>query len=191
LCPRCGTPEISEPETCLDCRTKPPPWRGAVSVGPYQGGLRDLVLLLKNHACDELAVPLGELLAAALQRLGGPAPSLVTPVPTPWLRRLRRGYNQAELLSRVVARQLGRPHGALLVRRRGGTQRGLTRAARLALPSAVFVPHGRTAGTVLLVDDVVTTGATLEACTRVLLRAGADDVVVATLARAARPGASS
>jgi ComF family protein len=190
LCPRCGTPEVIEATTCLDCRSSAPPWHAAVSVGPYQGPLRELVLLLKNHACDELAVPLGELLVAAMRREGWSAPSAVTAVPTPWLRRLRRGYNQAELLSRQVAHRLNRPHRALLARRRGGTQRGLRRAARLALSSAVFCSTGPAAGTVLLVDDVVTTGATLEACTRILLRAGAEDVVVATLARAARPGAT-
>jgi competence protein ComFC len=189
LCPRCGSPEVVEPDACLACLAAAPPWRAALSLGPYEGPLRELVLLLKNHACDELAVPLGERLAASIAEAGWPVPDVVTAVPTPWLRRLRRGYNQAELLARVVARRLERPLRSVLARRRGGSQRGLRRAARLARSARAFEATATTSGTVLLVDDVVTTGATLDACTRLLLLSGADEVLVATLARAADPGA--
>lgn len=186
-CPRCGLPKVPEAETCLACRTAPPPWATATSAGPYAGTLRELILLLKLGRRDELAAPLARLAAAAWQRDDRPTLDLVVGVPTPWLRRLRRGFNQAELLGRAAAALLGRPHHDLLLRAGREHQLGRTRAARLSLPAAAFRSRGPARGRILLVDDVLTTGATVRGCTLALLAAGAEEVHVLTVARTPTP----
>ncbi len=186
-CPRCASSDVAEPDVCLDCRTAPPPWQGAACVGPYQGALRELILLLKTARRDELAIPLARRAAAVWQRTGWPRPDLVVPVPTTWVRLLRRGYNHAELVSRHLAGLLGCPHRPALHRSSRGTQRGRSRRQRLALATSSFRVRGTVAGTVLLVDDVLTTGATAGASSRALLHAGAESVRVLTLARTPSP----
>jgi predicted amidophosphoribosyltransferase len=121
-----------------------------------------------------------------------PRPAIVVPVPLHWTRRLRRGYNPAHLLARGVAAELGLPllTGAL-ARRRGRHQIGLGRRERLASLAGVFAAPGATARhlrgrTILLVDDVLTTGATVEACAQALHDAGAERVVAFALARTRR-----
>jgi ComF family protein len=187
-CPACGSPEVEVEGTCLACRTAPPPWRAAASFGPYAGTLRELVLLFKGRGRDELETPLAALLLAAFRRAGWPRPDAVVAVPMRWIRRLRRGYNQAELLAHRVARQLGVPLVRALDKRGRGTQVGSTRADRLRLPATALSVRRPVTGRVVLVDDVLTTGATAAACTRTLLRAGASDVYVLTLARTPRAG---
>ena len=112
---------------------------------------------------------------------------LVTWAPTGRSRRAGRGYDQAEVVARQVARQLGVPCRRLLVRETtSGPQTGSDRVSRLRGPSfraRPSVPARR----ILVIDDVVTTGATLEAATRVLLAAGARDVVAAAVAATPPP----
>jgi len=187
-CPRCGDPDSPAGEECLACRTDPPPWRAAAAVGPYEGALRDLVLLCKLGRRDELARPLARLLAAAYRRAGWPRPAAVVPVPMWWGRRLRRGFNQADLLARELASMIGARRVAALSRRRGRPQAGLGRSARRLLSRAALSYRRRLAGPVLLVDDVLTTGATAAACTRTLHAAGGQDVYLLTLARTTPPG---
>jgi ComF family protein len=187
-CPRCGNPEVDAGQACLDCLDEPPVWRAAASCGPYRGVLRDLVLHFKTRGGDDLDRPLAELLHQRWQKAGWPRPDLVTSVPIALLRRLRRGYNQADLLGRRVARALDVEYANTLRRRHGTAQAGRSRTARLSLRSGAFRPRRTLAGAVLLVDDVMTTGATAAACTRALLAAGADAVDVLTLARTERAG---
>jgi ComF family protein len=187
-CPRCGDPDSSPGEECLACRTEPPPWRGAAAFGPYEGTLRQLVLLLKQGRRDELARPLGRLLAGAYRRAGWPRPAAVVPVPMWWGRRLRRGFNQAALIAGELSAAIGTPVVELLARRRGRPQAGLGRGARRRLAPSAIAARRPVSGCLLLVDDVLTTGATAAACTRALLAAGARDVFVLTLARTAPPG---
>jgi ComF family protein len=146
------------------------------------------VLLFKGRGRDELAAPLSALLLSAARRAGWPLPDAVVAVPMTWIRRLRRGYNQAELLAHTVARELGvRPVHAL-GRRGRGTQVGGARSDRLRLSAAAFPVRRLVTGRILLVDDVLTTGATAAACTRALKRAGADEIYVLTVARTPQPG---
>jgi ComF family protein len=187
-CPICGDPETIPGRPCLACQDDPPPWTAAASFGPYGGRLRDLILLLKQGKRDELAAPLAALLAGALERSGWPASDAVVPVPMWWGRRLRRGFNQAALLARGLARRLDLRAPDLLRRRRGGPQVGRARAQRLRLSSRSFIARRPAPPRVVLVDDVLTTGATAAACTRALQRAGATEVRVLTLARTPRPG---
>jgi len=187
-CPICGDPEVEEEGACLACRTSPPPWHAAASVGPYAGTLREMVLLFKSHGRDELAAPLADLLLPAVRRAGWPPADALTAVPMTWARRLRRGYNQAELLACALARDLGVPLVRPLSRRGRGTQVGRARGERVHLSASAFPVRRSINGRVLLVDDVFTTGATAAACTRALQRAGAAEVRVLTLARTPKPG---
>jgi ComF family protein len=188
LCPSCGAAEVASEEVCLTCRDAPPPWRAAVSFGPYGGTLRELILLFKRRGRDELAAPLTGFLLSAFRRAGWPAPDAVTAVPMTWIRRLRRGYNQAELLAGAVAHALGARRVRALRRRGGGSQVGRTRADRLRLAASAFAVRRSVGGRVLLVDDVLTTGATAAACARALRRAGADEVYVLAVAKTPQPG---
>jgi len=185
-CPRCGSPGAGA--DCLACRETPPPWDAAASFGPYEDALRELVLLLKYARHDELAEPLGELLAAVHAAAGWPAPEAVVPVPLPWSRQLRRGFNQAELLAVPVARRARVPLRRLLGRTRSGPQVGRSRRDRLRAAPASFAARGAAPTIVLLVDDVLTTGATAAACSRALRAAGAERVHLLTLARTPIPG---
>ncbi len=187
-CPVCGEPGTSADAPCLGCRTAPPPWRAVASCGPYEGALRELVILLKTGRRDELAWPLADVLVGGWRAAGWPAPDLVTAVPSPWIRRMRRGYNHAGLLAARFARRAGLPYRETLRRVRASHQVGRSRAERLRLSPAAFPPRATVAGRVLLVDDVLTTGATAAACSISLSRAGAEEVYVLTLARTPRSG---
>jgi ComF family protein len=187
-CPSCGSPEVAQEGPCLACRITPPPWHAAASLGPYEGTLREMVLLFKSRGRDELAAPLAALLLPTLARAKWPPADAITAVPMTWFRRLRRGYNQADLLARVLASELGVPVLRPLARRGHGTQVGRARSERVHLTAAAFPARHPVAGRLVLVDDVLTTGATAAACTRALLRAGAGEVRVLTLARTPQPG---
>ncbi len=186
-CPRCGEGTDGSDE-CLSCRHAPPPWLAAASVGWYEGSLRELILLFKNGRRDELAWPLAELLKRRFDELAWPPPNAVVPVPAWWGRRLRRGFDHADLLVRHFSSLSSYRRIAALRRCRPGTQAGRRRAERLAMPKGTFAARRAVRGHVLLVDDVLTTGATARACTRALHAAGASAVSLLTLARTPRPG---
>jgi predicted amidophosphoribosyltransferase len=142
----------------------------------YDGAGRELVLALKYRNRRQA---LGRLALALAALVDDPAPAAVTWAPTTAARRAERGYDQAELLARAVARRLGRPARRLLRRAPGRAQTGLDRAERLAGPT--FAAR-RCAGSVLLVDDVRTTGATLAGAAVALRAAGAGSVEAIALA---------
>lgn len=147
-----------------------------------------LVHALKYEGWPELAREMGTAMARRVERLAGG--TLVVPVPTTERRRRRRGYNQAELLARQVAGELDRPVVDALARRRGGRtqvalhplqRRANVQGAFAAQPGAAPKLEGRP---VLLVDDVLTTGATAAAAALALAQAGASAVTLVTYARA-------
>jgi predicted amidophosphoribosyltransferase len=142
-----------------------------------------LVTALKNGQRRDLV---GWLAAVLVERAPPPPAAVVTWAPTSVPRRHRRGFDQAELLARALARRWGLPAQALLRRRAGPAQAGRTAAARLEHPG-FSTPVGAPPA-VLVVDDVVTTGATLTAAARALRQAGAQRVeaVAVALARPAR-----
>lgn len=180
---------------CLLCQRVDPPFERAVAYGSYDGGLRDLVHLLKFQRVRPAATILGRLLAEAIANLEPAMPVgtiLVVPVPLHRRKRLERGFNQAEMIARSALSQLSRPkrfelHPAILQRRRDtSSQIGLTNHQRRENLRGAFVvtdPTRTLKSDILLVDDVLTTGTTAAECARVLLRAGAARVWVATVAR--------
>jgi ComF family protein len=194
-CPRCAMPvgPFADLEKgCSKCRGRPLGFDAAVAASWHEDAWRRLCLKLKSERAAWLAPWMAGLLADAraneLALL--PADAWVVPVPLHWLRRLRRGYNQSEALAEALARRLGldahRP-----VRRIKYTEHlvGTSLAKRAEIVRGAFEVDARRAAdlkgrTILLVDDVLTTGATTGAAARALKRAGAARVVVAVLSRA-------
>ena len=181
--------------TCGLCQRAHPPFERAVAFGSYEGGLRDLIHLLKYQQVRPAAEVLGHMLAEAIANL---EPSLpdgaipVVPVPLHPRKQRQRGFNQAELIARVALKQLARSQrfqlrtGILVRQRETGSQIGLTRHQRrenLRGAFAVIDPAPIAQRDILLVDDVLTTGTTASECARVLRRAGAAQVWVVTVAR--------
>jgi ComF family protein len=173
---------------CPLCRRGLRGFDSSYCYGAYDGKLRKLIHLLKYDRMRPLAAHLGELMATALPP--GEQVDAVVPVPLHWRRRWRRGFNQSELLARIVARRYGLKVSRALRRGRPtASQAGLTRSMRRANVAGAFFVRSRQeveGRRILLVDDVMTTGATASACGTALKRAGARRVTVLTLARVDR-----
>ena len=192
-CSRCGAP-LARPDAPHECLPAGSAVRALRALGPYEGVLRDLLHALKFDRRRSLAVPLGSRLQSSADELFEGADALV-PVPLhPW-RQWRRGFNQAADLA-IALRANGRPIWPA-VRRRRSTRPQFELDAnrrhanvRTAFAIGGWTPWqrarwaGRIAGrTLILVDDVTTTGATLEACAEVLLGHGAREVRAVTIGR--------
>jgi ComF family protein len=194
-CPRCAMhvgPFADLQKGCSECRGRSLGFDAALAFGPYDEAIKDLCLQLKHEQNAWLAPWLGGLLVEgrreAISQL--PADAWVVPIPLHWWRHWRRGYNQAEVLARDLAKRLGLPIHRPLRRIKatprlasmGITERGqvLHRAFRARSSPQL---KGRT---VLLVDDILTTGATCGEAARELKRAGAARVVAVVIARAER-----
>lgn len=185
--------QVAEPaqtvKLCLHCALTPSAVKEARAVGPYAGPLRDIIHALKYDGRRSLARPLGALMCDAGASLLDGCDAAV-PVPLHPRRRRERGFNQAADL----AGQLGLPMVAALARtRHTDTQTVLPSAERHANVAGAFLTtrHARAlrGASVVLVDDVRTTGATLEACAVVLKDAGVREVFALTAARVATPRA--
>jgi ComF family protein len=180
---------------CRLCHAVAPPFEKAVAYGRYEEGLRDLIHLLKYGGVRPAANVLGRMLAEAIVLLDpvlGKESIATIPVPLHASKRRERGFNQAELIA-AAALKLSPAEGRLYLadhvlerRRETKSQIGMTPHQRRENMRGAFAVTrfpavvGRE---VLLIDDVYTTGATVSECARVLLRAGASRVWVATVAR--------
>ena len=193
-CGKCGVPLIGESgaeDVCESCQRHPPAWdRGAAAV-IYSGAGRRVVLALKHADRLDMVRPLAGWMAAAGRELLAEA-DLIAPVPLHWRRLLKRRYNQSAELARRLARISGRPAVPDLILRRRATipQEAMNRAARAANQAGAFAVNRRHAEAVrgkavLVIDDVLTSGATLSACADCLRAEGAARVDVLTLARVA------
>ena len=201
-CKRCGLPFASLQASdaidslCGSCRLDEPEFDVARSYGLYAGNLRKAILQLKFHGKEYLANRLGEFLAQAFEALSEPDSAIVVPVPLHASRRSQRGFNQAELLARGLVRRLRRGErfeglqfvaDSLCRTRATLPQVGLSVRARRENVSGVFSvvrPDRVRNRAIVLIDDVMTTGATLSACAAALKRAGASRVLALSLARA-------
>jgi ComF family protein len=188
LCARCGDRlrGISHDGLCDRCRGRTPITSLARSAGAYEGALRAIIHAFKYDGRRALAPPLAALMRAAGADVLSGADAVI-PVPLHPFRRWKRGFNQADDL----ARALGPPVWPVLRRtRHGPPQASLPAARRRANVSRAYALRVRAAPrlsgrSVVLIDDVMTTGETMEACARVLVRAGARRVSALTAARAA------
>ena len=191
-CERLGTPfaiDIGGPLLSPEAIANPPDFDRARAVARYDDIARALVHRCKYGDQAHLALTLAPMMAAAGAELLAEA-DLVIPVPLHRTRLWRRRYNQAALLARAAAARAGRPLAldVLLRRKRTAPQVGLTRSERAAnLSGAFVVPPGRRpmieGRRILLIDDVLTTGATVGAAAKALRRAGATGIDVLTFAR--------
>jgi ComF family protein len=183
---------------CELCRRAKPRFRKAVAYGAYEGALRDLLHVFKYQGIRSASPLLGRFLSQAMTGAGITGPLLVVPVPLAPGKQRTRGFNQAAAIARAFMRlqHVGsiQLEAASLVRvRETVSQTGLTRHQRQANLRGAFAvtkPETFRGKKILLVDDVMTTGATAGECARVLLRAGASEVFVATAARATREAES-
>lgn len=193
VCGLCGLPlsEASLPPNliCGRCSMEAPHFETARAYGEYNGALAQAIRDFKFRGRRSLAPALGRLMVEAdLDRLGDYQADAVAPVPLHPARLRERGFNQAADLARPVARRRGLRllHEALVRTRPTPEQTGMTFKQRRANVGGAFRPGDGNAvkgKSILLVDDVLTTGATADECSRVLLKAGASKVAVLTLAR--------
>lgn len=191
-CPRCGrgvaVSEVDDEGACTDCRSSSLVCRRISRIGAYRGPLRRLIRELKFRGREAAALPLTKMLAERLLAESWAAElEVVTFVPTHWTHRVRRPLHAAEVIAKDVARRLHLPCVPLLRRLRGGRhQVGLSRQARLRNVRGSFgvgPVYELADACVLLIDDVRTTGATLEECARILRGAGAMRVYAAVAAK--------
>lgn len=199
LCSECEQTELSpKTSTCFRCnrltkdfkvctgcrsRTK---LAGVVVAHHYEGAIKRLVQAIKYQNAGSAATTLANRLTPLLRSHPAGDWQIVTSVPTSSSRRRLRGYNQAELIARIVARELGLPYCSLLGRLTDKVQVGKSRKDRLEQVKGIFYaksPRLFCGAKVLIVDDVVTTGATMSECAQVLRAAGAKSVWGAAVAK--------
>lgn len=188
-CPVCRTRSSGPDGCCASCATSlfAPEVEGTtLSLGIYEGKLERAIRAYKFHGVRRLSILFGRALTEALTELEE-APDIICAVPLHPLRLIQRGYNQSALVGRRVASHTGLPYRPVLQRVRSTRQQAKLRAeARQTNISGAFQAKRLWGERVLLIDDVMTSGATLTECAIELFRSGAGRVYTATLARAER-----
>lgn len=194
FCDRCGMPIAADRLVCPDCESgSEPEFNWSLAAGAYTGVLRTAIHKLKFDGKVAIAQPLGELLADAV---AAPSPARINPadfdciVPVPLHpgRRHERGFNQAERIARPISARYGTHLDTVGLRRarRTRSQTNFNRVERARNVAGVFetrTPLYFDGQSVMLIDDVLTTGSTLNECAKVIKNAGAKRVVVAAVAR--------
>lgn len=194
LCPTCGIPftGAGNDHRCSACLTHPPHFDTARAHFLYEGAIRDLIHSFKYNHRTHLRYPLALLTLEGVRDLVPHAPHLIVPVPLHRSRLRQRGFNQAVLLGRTISRQLSLPMRLdILVRSRSTEpQIELSAAERRVNVKGAFTvnrPDLVAGRRILLLDDVMTTGSTMDECAKELKNAGAEFVIAATIARTSHP----
>jgi ComF family protein len=185
-CPSCGIAVQTEGTPCGHCLLHPPRWSGALTLGDYHFPNDQFILRMKFGAEPALGHWFGELLGQRWQQAGLPLPNIVLPVPLSRERLRERGFNPAWEMARRLANSLDRPADPHCLQRvrHSTAQSHLPLDARKRAVRGAYVCASRWEGqSLLLVDDVMTSGATLDEATRVLLQQGASSVSVAIALR--------
>ena len=185
VCPVCGRRTV-RCELCIECKQKPPLFKMAVSSFVYEGAAAYLIKKFKNGA-GYLKEYFADKICKSLKSF--PEYDCIVCVPMTRRAKSKRGYNQGELLAKAVSERVGKPYikGALEKRKETGEQKDLTRKERsknLAGCFRVIKGEEIKGKRVLVVDDILTTGATADEMARALLKAGAERVYLATVASA-------
>jgi ComF family protein len=188
LCGMAVAGRLDHAFVCADCREEPPAFRQARSLYRYEGGVREAIHALKYRRDFSVVPDLARLMVAGLHtHFDDPDSFTLVPVPLHWKRRSQREFNQGKELVKAMQRlEPGRRKWCGLRRvKNTQTQTRLSRAGRKANVRNAFKVRSRRPlpGRILLIDDVMTTGATLNAAARALTKAGAEDVCALTLAR--------
>jgi ComF family protein len=193
ICDLCGSPLPGDDHgdllKCDDCMRTPRPWAKGRAALLYRNNAKRLVLALKHGDRQEIAEPAALWMSRVIEDL--PLENaLIVPIPLHWMRLLKRRYNQSALLAQALGRHIGLSVCPDMLQRQRRTQSmdGLTREVRFTSVKGAIRAHPRRrhriAGRpVLLVDDVMTSGATLSSATDACLAAGSGPVYVVTLAR--------
>jgi len=181
-CQRCGLTTIQPVEECGQCLSDPPLWQRIYCVGDYHFPLSTSIHQLKHQRQFWQAAPLAQRLAA---QVNDPAP-VITCVPLHWKRRLIRGFNQSELIAQQVAIELNSDYQPLLFSRKRNTktQQSLTKSQRQRnLANAFNLNHTPTTPHIAIVDDVVTTGSTVQHLCQLLLEVGVERIDIYCICR--------
>jgi ComF family protein len=193
FCPVCGIPFAAEDDRdhpCGTCLTRPRPFAAARAAARFEGPVQEIIHRFKYGKKAHLSRPLGLLTAATLAHFGAAIPcDFIVPVPLHRKRLRERGFNQSQLIGRVLAKKWKIPQSLNNLRRIRWTdpQTGLSAPERIRNIRGAFVvatPEKVKDKSLLLVDDVYTTGSTITECAKTLRRAGAREIRVVTVARA-------
>ncbi len=183
-CCICGLPFVSEhARICGDCLKTKPVFSKVIAYGLYEGVLKEAISQFKFHGLRRLSQPLGSLLSG----LEIPEADAIAPVPLTARGLRQRGFNQSLLVARALSKKTGIPLylDSLLKIKETPPQVGLSAAERRSNLTGAFTAKGELKNiSILLIDDVVTTGATVTACSKALLKAGAKEITVLAIARA-------
>lgn len=177
---------------CAFCFKKSFRFTRAISLGNYQGPLQKLVIRMKNLHDEPLTIQLGNLLAHQLFNSEFiDSIDLITAVPTHWWRRLKRGFQAAEMLAETVARESDRQFSPEILKcqrstEKQGTLASTSREKNVQNAFRVSRKASLQGANILLIDDVMTSGATVNEISRILLRAGVEKVYVGVIARGGR-----
>jgi ComF family protein len=200
ICERCGQPWAESADVdgdanvCRECRERGFAFDAARSFGVYEGGLARAIVLMKYERIEPLGAWFAKRLVEAARRIPAQfTPDLIVPVPLHRTRQKERGFNQVDLFGRPLARRLGLPYRPVLLKReRARPEKHLLHFEERweAVRGAFVIRDGGRVDNlrILLLDDVMTSGATLDACSRALSEAGAKSVAGLTIARAVRQG---
>ena len=186
-CPLCSSDSIGLLDVCHQCLDLKRPWHAGGAPLKFNGITREIIHKFKYNSNLAISRYLIEEMTEYLANKDYPEFSLVTMVPLHWYKQISRGFNQAEILADGISQNIGIPCQKLLRKRKGVSAQALkNRRQRQKNITHIFdVPEKQKLpnGAILLIDDVMTTGATLAACTEALINAGAESVCVLTAAR--------